>query len=50
VRDILLLDRDDLYAEAQEMKQCEAADGITRKLLLHWLNIFAKRLGLQGDF
>lgn len=30
VRDILLLDRDDLYAEAQAMKQCEAFDGIAQ--------------------
>lgn len=30
VRDILLLDRDELYAEAQDMKTCETFDGIAQ--------------------
>lgn len=49
VRDILLLDRDDLYAEAQEMKQCEAFDGIAQDAGSIIMGAFENEKGMESD-
>jgi Type IV secretory system Conjugative DNA transfer len=50
VRDILLLDREEIYAEAQEMKQCEAFDGIAQDAGSIIMGAFDNEKGMESDF
>jgi type IV secretory pathway TraG/TraD family ATPase VirD4 len=50
VRDILLLDRDELYAEAQDMKACEAFDGIAQEAGAIIMAAFDNEKGMESDF
>ena len=49
VRDILMLDRDELYAEAQEMKECEAFDGIAQDAGNIIMTAFEQKEGLEAQ-
>jgi len=50
VRDILLQDRDDLYADAQSMKVCEAFDGIAQEAGAIIMAAFDNQKGMEADF
>lgn len=50
VRDILLQDRDELYADAQRMKACEAFDGIAQEAGAIIMAAFDNQKGMEADF
>lgn len=50
VRDILLQDRDELYADAQRMKACEAFDGIAQEAGAIIMAAFDNEKGMESDF
>lgn len=50
VRDILLQDRDALYADAQQMKACEAFDGIAQEAGAIIMAAFDNQKGMEADF
>lgn len=50
VRDILLQDRDELYADGQRMKSCEAFDGIAQDAGSIIMGAFDNEKGMESDF
>jgi len=50
VRDILLQDRDELYADAQRMKACETFDGIAQEAGAIIMAAFDNQKGMEADF
>lgn len=50
VRDILLQDRDELYADGQRMKACEAFDGIAQDAGSIIMGAFDNEKGMESDF
>ena len=50
VRDMLLQDRDELYADAQRMKACEAFDGIAQEAGAIITAAFDNQKGMEADF
>ncbi len=50
VRDILIQDRDDIYADAQQMKQCEAFDGIAQEAGNIIMKSIDNEKGMEADF
>lgn len=50
VRDILIQDRDDIYADAQQMKQCEAFDGIAQEAGNIIMKSIDNEKSIEADF